>query len=459
MDNSGNNQAIFKPASPVKDIRLKISDDGRNIVGQNGKPFFYLADTAWTIFKRLNHDDVELYLDNRASKGFTVIQAYVLRGLEVPNPYGEFPLINRDPTRFNEGFFSNVDYIVNRANEKGLVMGLVTCFGEHLRKGERIFNRHGAYEDVINIDNAFEYGRILAGRYKDNGVIWILGGDVPPIYILETWDAMARGLKEGSNGKHLVSFHGPGGTSSSHWFHGCDWLDFNTIQSGHSWAVPNYVFIDHDRHMTPIKPTLDMEPRYENHVDRNNESRRMGADQTREAGYWAVFAGACGHGYGCNDIFQFSDETKTDSTADYSHTYLPPTANWRTAIDFGGAFGMGYLRKLMELRPWYEADPDQSVIAAGMGRGEDHIQALRAKDGSFILAYLTLGNPVSIDMTKLSSGRIRAQWYDPRSGVFTLIGRRTNTGTETFTAPTSGAANDWVLVLEDEDRQFPNELQ
>ena len=457
---SENNKQIFPQPQPVKDIRLQISGDGRNIVDQNGKPFFYLADTAWTIFKRLNREEVEVYLDNRAAKGFNVVQAYVLRGLEVANIYGDYPLIDRDPTKLDEGFFGNVDYVVNKANEKGIVMGLVTCFGEHVRKGDRIFKRHGSYEDIFNIENAYEYGKILGKRYINNGVIWILGGDVPPIYALEIWESMALGLKDGSDGKHLVTFHGPGGSSSSYWFHRCEWLDYNTIQSGHSWAVPNYIFVDHDRHMTPIKPTLDMEPRYENHIDRNDESRRMGAHQSREAGYWSVFAGASGHGYGCNDIFQFNDETKSDSTADYSHTYLPPTANWRTAMDFGGAFGMGYIRKLMELRPWYEAEPDQTVIAGGMGRGEDHIQALRAKDGSFILAYLPFGNPVEIDMGKLSARNVKAQWYDPRRGSFSPIGSFANDGRKRqFIAPSKGVDNDWVLVLEDESKNYPVELK
>ncbi len=58
-------------------------------------PFFYLGDTAWTLFKRLDRDDAELYLSNRAAKGFTVIQAYVLRGLEVTNLDGHLPLVDR----------------------------------------------------------------------------------------------------------------------------------------------------------------------------------------------------------------------------------------------------------------------------------------------------------------------------------------------------------------------------
>ena len=76
-------------------------------------------------------------------------------------------------------------------------------------------------------------------------------------------------------------------------------------------------------------------------------------------------------------------------------------------------------------------DTDQSVIADGQGEGEDHIQAARAEDGSFILAYLTLGNPVSIHMDKLSGKKVKAQWYNPRDGRF-IYRHYTNTGIQSL---------------------------
>src|SRR5688572_14224689 len=72
--------------------QLKVSENQRYLVTADGKPFFYLADTAWELFHRLNRAEADLYLRNRAAKGFTVIQAVVLGeldGLKVPNAYGE----------------------------------------------------------------------------------------------------------------------------------------------------------------------------------------------------------------------------------------------------------------------------------------------------------------------------------------------------------------------------------
>jgi hypothetical protein len=280
---------------------------------------------------------------------------------------------------------------------------------------------------------------------------------------------MAYGMKAGSQGRHLVSYHSGGGHSSSEYFHDKDWLDFNTVQSIHRTRDANYPLITADYALVPIKPTLDMECRYEDHPDARvidikavmagelDPDERVDAFDAREGAYWAVFAGAAGHGYGHNDIWQMADKRKVDSTRDYSFPLLPPRHDWFVSIDAPGAFTVGYLRRLMELRPWYRAAPDQSLIASGEGAAgdEDRVQALRAHDGSFVLAYLTLGSPVTIDLGVLSGTEVRASWYDPRQGTFEVIGTYPTSGTREFTPPSKGHGNDWVLVLDDVAAGYP----
>src|SRR5438128_1793729 len=52
---------------------LKISDNHRFLTDAEGKPFFYLADTAWEIFHRLTREEATEYLKDRAQKRFNVI--------------------------------------------------------------------------------------------------------------------------------------------------------------------------------------------------------------------------------------------------------------------------------------------------------------------------------------------------------------------------------------------------
>ena len=90
------NPSQEKSRLSVKDLKLKVSPNGRYFVDQDGKPFFYLGDTCWLLFQRLNREEVDEYLKDRAAKGFTVIQAYVLRGLGKQHPDGNSSLLGRD---------------------------------------------------------------------------------------------------------------------------------------------------------------------------------------------------------------------------------------------------------------------------------------------------------------------------------------------------------------------------
>ncbi len=54
---------------------LVVKQDAAFIETSDGKPFLWLGDTAWELFNSLNKDEIIKYLDNRKSKGFTVIQA------------------------------------------------------------------------------------------------------------------------------------------------------------------------------------------------------------------------------------------------------------------------------------------------------------------------------------------------------------------------------------------------
>jgi Protein of unknown function (DUF4038)/Putative collagen-binding domain of a collagenase len=439
-------QPLFPPRPSVKGMKLKASPNGRYFVDHESKPFFYLGDTCWLLFQRLNREEVDEYLKDRAGKGFTVIQAYVLRGLDKRHPdgatslLGEAPLLDRDPARPNEAFFKNVDHVINRANELGLVMALVAAKSWHV-------NEHA--ERVFDAKSAHAFGKFLGQRYKDNAVLWYVGGDSVPGSDREVWVSMARGLKDGSDGKHLVSYHGSGGTSSSTWFHKDDWLDFNSIQSGHGWAAKTYRFISQDYGLSPAKPTVDMEPPYENHPT-GAKTPRIDSHQVRKGAYWAVLAGAAGHGYGALDLFHLYKEDQGPFPRD---GFQP----WRKALAYEGSRQVGLMRGLFELRPWYKLVPDQSVVASGQQEGEDHVQAARAEDGSFVLAYVPFGRPIGIHLDKISGKQVKARWYDPREGTWREIGEYSNTGTREFAGPSQGERNDWVLVLDDAEKGYPTE--
>jgi hypothetical protein len=423
----------------------KVSDNGRYLLDQHGKPFFWLGDTAWELFHRLKREEADHYLKERAAQKFTVLQAVALaefNGLGEPNQYGHLPLKDKDPAKPNDDYFQHVDYIVNKADELGLVIGLLPTWGQ---------NWHDKGQTVFTPENAAVYGEFLGKRYRDKPIVWILGGDrvVENDRQRAILRALAAGLKKGDGGRHLMTLHPTGGHTSAEWFHNDDWLSFNMLQSGHGYNHDNYNRIARDYARKPVKPCLDGEPSYEDHPAEFNAKNGYTTDyDVRKGAYWALFAGACGHTYGCHDIWQFLDKSR----------HAPVTAArtpWREALHLPGAGQVRYARALLESRPFLTRIPDQTLIASDAGKGTDHVQATRDADGSYAFVYVPSGKPVTVDMDKLSGEKLRAYWYDPRNGKAKEIGTFARSGKREFTPPSAGQGNDWVLVLDDAGRKYP----
>ncbi len=431
---------------------LRVCDNNRYLEYEDGSPFFYLGDTAWELFHRLNREEAELYLSNRAEKGFTVIQAVViaqLGGLDAPNPYGDCPLIDKDPTRPNEAYFKHVDFIVNKAQQLGLYIGMLPTWGNYWKSA----NRKGPF--LFNESSARQYGEFLGKRYKDKPVIWVLGGDenIKCDDERKIVDAIAAGLDQGDGGAHLMTFHPRGPGLSSDALHNADWLDFNMVQSSHGARDhDNGLFIDHDYNLKPTKPTIDGEPRYETiqvgfYFKGINANQRFTDYDARQAAYWSLLAGACGHTYGNNSIWQMWQPGRGP--------VISANIPWKEALDHPGAFQMGHVKKLFESKPFNQLVPDQSMIVDGPANGGAKIRAARARDGSFAFIYSPRGERFSIDKSRIKAKGVKQTWYDPRYGVSYYIHTSDNSGIQTYTPPTSGDVDDWILILEDESQKYP----
>jgi len=84
---------------------------------------------------------------------------------------------------------------------------------------------------------------------------------------------------------------------------------------------------------------------------------------------------------------------------------------------------MRYLRALIESRPFFSRIPDQFLIAGDAGRAGQHIQATRDQEGTYAIIYFPGSDmDATIDLTKMRGSQLRAWWFDPRTGVGTLIG-------------------------------------
>jgi hypothetical protein len=434
------------PSVDFKHGKLKVSENKRFLQFEDGTPFFYLGDTGWELFHRLNKAESEKYLENRREKGFTVIQAVALAeldGLNTPNAEGNKPLTDNDPLKPNEAYFQHVDWVIKKAQEKGIFIGLLPTWGDKVDK------QWGVGPVIFNKDNAFKYGQWIGNRYKDYAnIIWKNGGDRNGGGDnLAIWEALGQGIKSVDK-NHLMTFHPWGERSSSEWFHNSDWLDFNMMQTGHgqrSYAIYKRMMIK-DYELKPVKPTFDGEPRYEDHPV-NWKPEIMGwfddAD-IRQAMYWGIFSGGFGNTYGCHPVWQMKTPNKQPIGLVRN--------NWDDVLDLPGAWDLIHARRLMESRPFFSRIPDQSLIATQYFPETDYVVATRGEGYAFV--YFPTGWAADIVLDKVGAKEINVSWYNPRNGETKFVEKIPGQGIKNFKPLTGGRGNDWILMLDDASKNL-----
>lgn len=430
--------------------KLQVSPNGHYLQFADGKPFFWLGDTAWELFHRLTIEEINTYLDNRQSKGFNVVQAVVLaefEGLKKPDRYGDLPLLNRDPNTPNEKYFKLVDTAVQLARQKNIFMALLPTWGDKVNLA------WGSGPVIFNAQNAYTYGKWIGNRYKNYpNIIWILGGDRPAKSDKEDWRpiwrAMAKGILEATDHKAFITYHPSGGSySTSQYIHDEPWLDMNMIQSGHGAGhdVATWDLIKRDYDLVPHKPTLDAEPNYEDHPVNpwpkwDPATGYYDDYDVRKQLYRSVFAGACGVTYGHHSVWQFYSDR--EEVVNYAKMH------WTEAINRPGAFQAGYLCKLIGSRPQLSRIPDQSVIINGQGEKGEHATACRDSLGTYLEVYLPVGKTITLNVKSINAKKVNVSWMDPKTGKIHGAGKQKREDTMTFTSPTLGVGNDWVLLVD-----------
>ncbi|MCF0073956.1 glycoside hydrolase family 140 protein [Dyadobacter sp. CY261] len=447
---------------------LKVSENRRFFTDGQGKPFFWLADTGWLLFTRLSREEADRYLTDRQQKGFNVVQVMVVQALRSVNVYGDSALMDRNlgAPNVTEGasfedqlqydYWDHVDYIVDKAAEKGMEIGMVPIWGNAVKNGK------------TSAEQAKAYAQFLARRYRDRpNIIWINGGDIQGDVVPEVWEAIGSTLRA-EDPNHLITFHPFGRMQSSKWFHDRDWLDFNMFQSGHRtyaqdneakdlrYGEDNWRYVEADYARQPVKPVLDGEPSYENiwYGLHDKTLPVWTADDVRRYAYWSVFAGACGFTYGNNSVMQMRKQRVQPAAGQASagiqqpalSVTEPKVALWDEAINDPGAGQMMHLKNLMLSKPYFDRVPDQSLLAEN-GERYNRLLATRGKD--YALIYTWNGREMKVNMGKIGGKQVTASWYDPRIGKLSKIGKTENKGIKTFNPPGEVRnGNDWVLVLE-----------
>lgn len=429
---------------------LMISPDGRHFM-RDGAPFFWLGDTAWLLFRKLTIEQSRIYLQNRAAKGFTVIQATLVHMHGMQTASGSPALLDDkfdtpNPDASEGAYWPHVRRVVEIAAELGLCMALLPAWGSLATDG------------LLSMENADTYIDFLAAQFGQyDNVLWLVGGDVRGTAAPDVFGCVGARLRERLPHQR-IGYHPFGRCSSSTWFHDEPWLDFNMFQSGHrdytqkklnAWddlvqddewvGEDSYQYVLRDRALTPPKPTLDGEPSYEliPHGLHDPQKPYWQAHDVRRYAYWSLLSGAAGHTYGDNAIMQFYDgEGKPAYGA---------LQTWDAAMHNPGSMQMGHARRIMQAVDWSKGEPFQEFLAQAEGERYAHIRAMRAPRAA--CCYLYEGQSVALRLGKLPFARADIWWFDPVVGGISYAGEAEASGERTFTPPERrGGQNDYLLV-------------
>jgi hypothetical protein len=316
-----------------------------------------------------------------------------------------------------------VDALVEFANQHGLVLAMLPTWGYYV-------------SDVPAIDaaRARAYGRWLGARYRSApNVVWVNGGDRVPTGFEDVYRELARGLREGDGGAHLITYHPCGWRSSSQFFHKEDWLDFDMIETWTEWAKIHPAVLA-DALLSPRKPVVLGEGAYEDGPE--YPQGPITPLVVRRQAWWTVMAGGF-HTYGQNQMWRMEP-------------------GWEKTFDTPGAAHVARMKEIVTSLPWWEMTPDQGFFATGIGSERTLNAALRSVRGDRALVYLSSQCTFTLHLDKILTKSVRVTWISPTTGerrdagtylTGNLNGKTFPEGrTQAFTVP--GHWEDAVLLLE-----------
>lgn len=419
-------------ASAVSAERMKplaVSENGRFLVEEPGKPFFILADTAWPLFSGLSREDVEFYLDDRKAKGFNTILCSLLHSSPAVQTssapkhrvYGfwAFDGNHYDLSRPNKEYWNHVDWVIQQARRRSLRLAIVPS----------LFRTTGitwARQSTGAVETRFgEYLGIRTCNY--NNIIWLFSGGNASRRDRHALRLMAEGIRYYAP-HHLITCQGENDPSSSAFGHNERWLAFNSIRTNTKEHPGEYAFVKQDYHRAPVKPTWLAEPYYERPGSRFS---------VRQAAWRSVLSGGVGFGYGVSDMFNPN-----------------VGGNWKEMLDMPGAGDVLRMLDLLKSQPWHKLMPDHAaknrLLAAVESDAEVHFPSACSTEGDFGVIYLPLRATIVVDMGKFN-GNVVGRWYSPTTtdSVELDAGPFVNAGVHTIRPPEASqlAGPDLVLVL------------
>lgn len=417
---------------------LRIHSGGMYLEDQSGVPFPIIGDAAWSAIVMLNHTDLATYLNDRQNKGFTAIVMNAIEHKFCNNApadiYGNVPFTNGENNWSvrNESYWLNVDYVLNQAKSRNMVVILAPAYLGYGCGDEGWCANMQAQSDSAMTS----YGNWIGSRYANQGnIIWLNAVDAN---CADYPNACARvnDIANGIKATNLCLHTAEGAREEAAMDdYNQSWLDLNTVYCTNT-DVDLNTKTQYQR--TGAKPFFLIEAYYE-----NEHSTTVIDWQNQEL--IPILGGAFGFVFGNCPIWGFNT-TAMSGFCDNN------TRTWQGSLSLAGSTTTSYIGKLMQSRKWWGLVPDYSntAVTSPKGSGISYHATARVSTGETVMVWCPSTNQVTVDMTKISGSQAMAWWWNPDDNSSSLIGTYNTTGTHNFT-PSSARK---VLVLDDASKNL-----
>jgi hypothetical protein len=428
-------------------MRISIASSGRCFVRDDGKPFFWLADTAWNAALRGDPASWRRYCAARRQQGFTVVQFVTApwRGCREPR-HGPLFRQTADGVEFGEHAWGMMEEWMALLVENDLVPAPVMFWDNN--PDEELFR--------LRDETCVAAATRMLERWRRFDPVWILAGDGDYRVTRqdERWKALGRAIFDGRPGE-LCTMHPCGRSWVGDQFADEPWYSFVGIQSGHGTSRADLGFLVAgpwtQRWKDIRKPFVNLEPNYELAVSYQEPSLRFTARHVRRAAWWSLLgAPAAGITYGNNPVWTWAQAAGERAEG---HDSIWTGGPWTAGLQTEGIDSLSTLRAILAAVPWTYLLPADHLLAGQPGWDEPaaYQKVAATPDLGTIVAYLPEGGTARFCASMLPPAP-RAGWIDPRTASETP-GELSAHGAGAIREARAPSSEDWLLVLRSTRRE------
>jgi Protein of unknown function (DUF4038) len=345
--------------------KLGINKD-KDCFIQNGKPFFYLADTIWSAFTHVDLTEWEEYLNYRKMQGFNVLQISIL---PISHDASESD-INIQPfetdekgvfnyKKINPVYFERARKMLDMARDKGFIPALVVLWG-NVVKDTWMSDAHP--ENIMPLDMVKPYTEYIVKEFSRFNPIYLISGDTnfgseqTTAYYMAAMETIKKVSPDSLTTLHICG----GNTNYPEDVIESPHLDFYMYQSCHmienqEWS---YELAEQFLAKSVKRPIVNGEPCYDGH-GHGGKYGRFNEFDIRKATWQSLLSGAkAGVTYGAHGVWSWHKKNKAFNNVGFSGIPF----DWRTSLRLEGAWEAGFAKWIFENFELVNTNPVKLVV-------------------------------------------------------------------------------------------------